>query len=199
MSYIGKPKLVMMELKEYNNFYVVTGGPGAGKTTLLEELRNRNYDIVPEIARELILEQQAENGNALPWKDKHLYKEMMFERSIHSFEQAEKKFNSGSRIFFDRSFLDTICYAKLIQSEPNERMELYARTWRYNKSVFMLPPWQEIYETDDARKQDWREAALTFEKMCETYRDYGYNIVEIPKISVSKRADFILSFIEGRM
>ena len=75
-------------------------------------------------------------------------------------------------------------------------MDLYATHWRYNRSIFMLPPWQEIYETDNERKQDWKEAALTFEKMCQTYKNYGYDIIEIPKISVSKRAEFILSFIE---
>ena len=186
----------MIELKENNNFYVITGGPGVGKTTLLEELKNRNYQIVPEIARELIKEQQEINGKALPWKDKKLYKEMMFDRSINSFEHIDKAFDSEKPIFFDRGFLDTICYAKLIQSEINERMEFYAENWKYNKNIFILPPWQEIYETDNERKQDWKEAILTFEKMCETYKSYGYDIIEIPKVSVCKRANFLLKFIE---
>ena len=116
----------MIETKENNNFYVVTGGPGVGKTTLLQELKDRNHEIVPEIARELIREQQTSNANALPWKDKHLYKEIMFDRSINSFEQAETNFNKEVLVFFDRGFLDTICYAKLIQSEIHERMDLYA-------------------------------------------------------------------------
>src|SRR5690554_1815606 len=68
-----KLKSTMIKLKENNNFYVLTGGPGVGKTTLLEELERRNYEIVPEIARELIKEQQKTNGQALPWKDKELY------------------------------------------------------------------------------------------------------------------------------
>lgn len=186
----------MIELKENNNFYVITGGPGVGKTTLLEELRNRNYEIIPEIARALINEQQANNGIALPWKDKKLYKEVMFDRSIESYEQADKTLNGKKPIFFDRGFLDTICYAKLIQSEINERMESYAANWRYNKNIFMLPPWQKIYETDNERKQGWKEAVLTFEKMCETYKSYGYEIIEIPKLAVSERADFVLEFIE---
>ena len=38
---------------------MITGGPGVGKTTLLEELKNRNHQIVPEIAREIIKEQLA--------------------------------------------------------------------------------------------------------------------------------------------
>jgi predicted ATPase len=74
-------------------------------------------------------------------------------------------------------------------------MEFFAGNWKYNKSIFMLPPWKEIYTTDNERKQDWDEAVLTFEKMCETYKRYGYNIVEVPKKTISERADFVLAFI----
>lgn len=187
----------MIKPKENNNFYVITGGPGVGKTTLLDKLKKRNYKVVPEIARELIKEQQNTNGKALPWKNKNLYKEMMFDRSIKSFEEAENDTNKGNPIFFDRGFLDTICYAELIESEISERMESYAKNWRYNKTVFMLPPWQEIYETDNERKQDWKEAVLTFEKMSETYKKYGYNIIEVPKKTVNERVDFVLKIIEN--
>jgi len=186
----------MIKLKENNNFYVITGGPGVGKTTLLEELKRRNYEIVPEVARELIKEQQKHNGKALPWENKNLYKEIMFDRSISSFEEIDKKVNKENPIFFDRGFLDSICYAELIESEINDRMNSYAENLRYNKNVFMLPPWQEIYETDDERKQDWKEAVLTFKKMSETYKNYGYRIIEVPKESVRERADFVLEFIE---
>jgi len=120
----------------------------------------------------------------------------MFERSINSFEQTEKTLNRENPVFFDRGFLDTICYAELIESEINERMNSYAERWKYNKSIFILPPWQEIYETDNERKQDWEEAVLTFQKMSETYKNYGYRIIVIPKTPISERADFVLEFIE---
>lgn len=188
----------MIKPKENKNFYVITGGPGVGKTTLLEELKARNYEIVPEIARELIKEQQKGNGKALPWENKNLYKEIMFDRSINSFEEIDKNANNEKPIFFDRGFLDTICYAELIESEISERMKCYAENWRYNKSVFILPPWQEIYETDNERKQNWKEAVLTFEKMRKTYKNYGYEAIEVPKTTVRERADFILKYIENK-
>lgn len=75
-------------------------------------------------------------------------------------------------------------------------MNSYAERWKYNKSIFILPPWQEIYETDNERKQDWEEAVLTFQKMSETYKNYGYRIIVIPKTPISERADFVLEFIE---
>lgn len=188
---------VMIELKNNNNFHVVTGGPGVGKTTLLEELQKRGFEIVPEIARELIREQQKDNGEALPWKNKLLYKKMMFDRSISSFEYMDKKNHDQKPIFFDRGFLDTLCYTILIQSDISQSMQSYAKNWRYNNNILILPPWRDIYETDNERKQDWTDAVMTFEKMSETYKNYGYNIVEIPKKSVPERADFVLEFIES--
>ncbi|WP_317167146.1 AAA family ATPase [Winogradskyella wichelsiae] len=151
--------------------------------------------MVPEIARELIKEQNEINGEALPWKNKEMYKSIMFDRSIRSYEQFDKKKNKENFIFFDRGFLDTICYAELIQSEITEQMKSYAESWRYNKSIFMLPPWREIYKTDSERKQNWDEAVITFQKMTETYKNYGYTIIEIPKKPINERAEFILNII----
>ena len=181
-----------------NNRYVLTGGPAVGKTTLLEELQRRGYEIVPEIARELIKEQQKDNGDALPWKNKLLYQEMMFNRSVDSFQCVSQQANLQAPVFFDRGFIDAICYARLIQSEISEQMSGLAEDLRYNQQVFILPPWREIYETDNERKQDWNEAVLTFEKMSETYQHYGYHLVEVPKLPVNERADFVLGFVETR-
>ena len=57
--------------------------------------------VVPEIARELIKEQQAVDGDALPWKNKTLYMEMMFHRSLASFEKAKNDHKETTLLFFD--------------------------------------------------------------------------------------------------
>jgi predicted ATPase len=62
----------------------------------------------------------------------------------------------------------------------------------YNNNVFILPPWKEIYENDPERKQSIEIAILTFECMKEIYQEYGFNIIEVPKFAVEKRAAFIL-------
>ena len=190
-----KMTMTMTKFNKNNNFFVITGGPGVGKTSLLQELKKRKFQVIFEIAREIIKEQKRINGDALPWKNKELYKNIMFDRSIKSFEQIDKKVNNSTLFFFDRGFLDTICYASLIESEISTQMKSYAENWRYNQNVFILPPWQEIYKTDNERKQDWNEAVSTYNKMVETYQAYGYNLVEIPKTPVIERANFILDFI----
>ena len=186
----------MVGLKENSNFYVITGGPGVGKTTLLKELSRRDFIVIPEIARDLIKEQQKIEGEALPWQNTELYKDLMFDRSIESYEQVDNRIEKGLPVFFDRGFLDAICYAVLIRSDISMKMKIYARNWRYSKRVFMLPPWREIYVSDNERKQNWEEAVLTYKEMKAIYKRWGYEVVEVPKKTDGERADFILEFIE---
>ncbi len=180
----------------YNeNFYVITGGPGAGKTTLLKELHKEQYPVVPEIAREIIQEEIAQEGNSLPWKDKESYTDLMLERSVKSYIDV---FNKAFEIpvFFDRGIIDSICYAQMIGLDISEKMKLYVKQFVYNQYVFILPPWREIYLTDTERKQDWEEAKATYIKMEEAYKQFGYKMIEVPKDTVEKRKEFVLNKIK---
>jgi predicted ATPase len=176
-----------------NGFFVITGGPGAGKTTLLQELQKRSFTCIPEVAREIIKEQVASQGDALPWKDKVLYLQMMFDRSVDTYKAAVKNKNSIS--FFDRGIPDSITYAKIIGFEKTDVMEHQASHYRYNKTIFFLSPWKEIYTMDDERKQSWEEAVVSSELNAEIYRRFNYTLINVPNDSPEKRADFILSWI----
>ncbi|WP_268036536.1 AAA family ATPase [Algoriphagus sp. PAP.12] len=179
------------------HFYVITGGPGVGKTTLLKELESRGYPVVPEVARQLIREQQQIDGEALPWKNRDLYKQMMFDRSIAAFRQLDESNLNNQPVFFDRSFLDTLCYCHLIGAEISDVMRTYAENWTFNPMVFLLPPWEGIYQKDEQRKQDWEEATKTFVQMKETYLEFRYKPQEVPKTDVINRADFVLKAIRN--
>ncbi len=183
--------------KEHIPFYSITGGPGVGKTTLLNELQNRGMITVPEVARELIKGQQEIDGEALPWKNKKRYMELMFQRSVVSFEKAVYDFNRSEPVFFDCGFLDALCYAALEGIPIDQEIKALSETLRYNTNVFILPPWKDIYGTDAQRKQDWNEAVFAYNKMIQTYRGYQYNLIEVPKTSVEERADFILDHIKS--
>ncbi|MNJ95036.1 hypothetical protein D3C87_127400 [compost metagenome] len=174
------------------NFFVITGGPGVGKTTLLNELNSREYNYIPEAARQIIKEQMEMNGNALPWENTTKYKALMLEKSITDYQLAKPNIIT----FFDRGIPDTLCYSKVLGETISTEEDTAARKYRYNNKVFLLPPWREIYVTDTERKQDWEEAVRTYELMKTTYMEYGYEIIEVPKISVKERADFILKCIE---
>ncbi len=178
-----------------NFFYIITGGPGVGKTTLLNELAKSGYKIVPEVARQIIKEQIATNGEGLPWKNKKLYVDLMINASIESYKMIESE-NSQTNYFFDRGILDAFCYSSMVGLGISDEMNVIENNYKYNKKVFILPPWLEIYETDSERKQTWEEAEYTFQKMKETYLDYGYDLIEVPKDTIENRKAFVLENIK---
>jgi ABC-type lipoprotein export system ATPase subunit len=49
-----------------NNYVVISGCSGGGKSTLLSELVNRGYSVVLEPGRQIVKEQTAIGGDALP-------------------------------------------------------------------------------------------------------------------------------------
>lgn len=173
---------------------MITGGPGVGKTALVNELNSRGFQTVQEDARRIIKEQIETNNEGLPWKNKELYAKLMLEASLRSYDKVNNKTFSDF-IFFDRGILDTICYMKMEHIPVSNKIIEIAEQYLYNRNVFILPPWQEIYQTDNERKQSWKEAEFTFGKIKETYLEFGYNIIEVPKANVKERAAFIIQNI----
>lgn len=175
--------------------YIITGGPGAGKTTLLNELNRQGLITVPEEGRRIIQEQITLNGEGVPWINKAYFAELMFEASVRTYREMEKL--AGSQpVFFDRGILDTIGYLRLEKIPVPKEMEIKARDMMYHNNVFILPPWKEIYENDQERKQTFEESIATFDQMKETYQEYGYTVVEIPEAPVKERVGLILDHIQ---
>ena len=83
------------------------------------------------------------------------------------------------------------CYAQLTGIEFNtckNAINLY----RYNKKVFVAPPWKEIYTTDSERKMNFEGTLLFHTYLIEVYTSFGYEVVEVPTGSVDTRADFLI-------
>jgi predicted ATPase len=72
-------------------------------------------------------------------------------------------------------------------------IEAACENYRYNQTVFLAPPWREIYSTDNERKQTWAEAVRTHDVMVEAYRSCGYELVELPRVSAEERAEFVMA------
>jgi hypothetical protein len=175
------------------NFFVITGGPGVGKTTLLEQLQQRGYRCVPEVARDIIREQIAQNGDALPWGNIQTYTHLMLFHSVNRF----KEYIPGEELtFFDRGIPDVVAYVHITQQICRPELQQAPSHYRYNTQVFILPPWAEIYHTDTERKQTYREAVETYNAMYFTYQACGYTLTIVPKTTPEERADFVLQQIQ---
>ncbi|MGS2763316.1 AAA family ATPase [Sinomicrobium sp. M5D2P9] len=182
------------DTQEEKGFYVFTGGPGVGKTTTLKALSRSGLEYVPEVAREIIREQMDNKGDALPWKNKEKYRDMMLRYSIDSYRDAVERKTTGI-LLFDRGIPDSLAYSYLENIPVSEEMKNEIHRYRYHSKVFLFPAWEEIYRTDGERKQDFEEALRTYEVMRETYTGLNYEIVELPKINVEDRVKFILNHL----
>lgn len=168
---------------------VLTGGPGSGKTTLLEALAAAGHATSPEAGRAVIRRQQAIDGEALPWKDRALFAELMLDRELEAHARAE---SAAGLVFFDRGVPDVVGYLTLCGLPVPAHMERAARDVRYDRRAFIAPVWPEIFGQDAERKQDLDEARRTFDAMVETYPRFGYELIELPKAPVAERLDFVL-------
>lgn len=179
-----------------HNFFILTGGPGSGKTTLIQALSAHGYKYVEEVGRNIIKEEIAYQGDALPWGDKAKYADRMLSQSTDDYM---KLLDEEDIYFFDRGIPDTLGYMYLEQIIPGGKVIRATKEYRYNPIVFILPPWKEIYETDQERKQDYAEAVATYQKMRQTYTEAGYSLIEVPCTSIEKRAEFIINEIKNNM
>lgn len=171
-----------------NNFYIITGGPGVGKTTLINELQQKQMNCIPEVAREIIKDQLKNNGQALPWKNAKEYAKLMLSHSVRDYV---KLLDTNDLYFFDRGIPDTYAYECLMDFDFDENLNLIVNKYRYNKIVFILPPWEEIYKIDNERKQDFQLAKETYNVIKDTYECLNYDLIEVPCLAPAKRADFI--------
>ncbi len=172
---------------EKPNFFVFTGGPGVGKTTLIRHLATLGEEIVEESARDVIREQCASGGLAVPWKDAAAFFVLTAERDIAKFDARA---HQSGRVFFDRGITDS--YGS-VGVEPSRELIEAIRTRRYHRNIFVFPPWREIYETDAERRQDWPEAERTFDLILRTLPQVGYAPLVVPKGDIAARAAFVLS------
>lgn len=173
-----------------DRFFILTGGPGAGKTSLIEALRRRGFAGSVEAGRGVIQHQVAISGPALHWNDPALFAELMLSWEMRSYDMAR---DETGPVFFDRGIPELTGYLKLMGLPVPAHMRKAAETFRYNHRVFALPPWLEIFGQDAERKQDFAEAVRTFEAVTGAYRELGYDLIEVPRVPVEERVEFVLA------
>jgi predicted ATPase len=170
-------------------FFVITGGPGAGKSTLIDALSAAGFGTSGEAGRQIIRDQMAIAGRALPWIDPGLFAEMMLAQDMQAHLAHA---NAHGRVFFDRGVPDVIGYLRLVGAPVPPHMIRAAGLYRYNRRVFVCPPWPEIFTQDRERRQTPEEAERTHASVTGVYAELGYELVEIPRAPVEARVRFIL-------
>ncbi|RYA23553.1 ATP-binding protein [Malaciobacter halophilus] len=172
-----------------SNRIIFTGGPGSGKTSVIEFLSSLGYASAPEVGRKVIQTQVKFQGTALPWQDKIAFRDEMVLEEINNYESLGNLVTT----FYDRSIIDSYGYSKLEKIPVSNFLLTKCYELNYYRKVFIFPPWEAIYENDVDRKQDFNEAVATYYEMVSAYNKFAYELIEVPKVSVKERAEFILN------
>ena len=174
-----------------NQHYVITGAPGTGKTAIINALKGRGYCCVEENSREIITEQIKNKGEVLPWKNQIAFENLISSKRAKQYASIPK----DEICFFDRSTIDCIAYLKANNLETSTEILEVMKNHEFNSNVFYTPIWEEIYTNDSERKESI-ESAITIEKfLISTYQYFDYTLIEVPKLTIEERVDFILSKI----
>ncbi len=167
---------------------VLTGGPGAGKTTLVRRLAEAGFECAPEVGRRIIREQNLVGGRGLPWKDPELFAELMLSQELSRYREIR----SGSfPVFCDRGIPDIVGYLRTLDLPVPPHLDAAARRYRYHRVVLLAPFWPEIYRRDEHRLQPPEEAERTCRAVWDSYVEYGYEVVPLPREGVERRARFV--------
>lgn len=169
---------------------VITGGPGTGKTTIIGKLMEKGFHCFPEISREITLRARENGIEQLFLEHPMLFSEQLLEGRIKQFSDAQ--LHDNNIVFLDRGIPDILAYMHYIGDSYTPVFKEACVENRYTK-VFLLPPWEAIYTSDEERYENFEQAQLIYHHLKETYESYGYELIEVPFGSVEERVQCILN------
>ena len=170
---------------------MISGSSSGGKSTLLMELARRGYATVEEPGRRIVKQELLGDGGALPWVDAVAFARRAVALALADLGEAR---DLSDWVFFDRGLIDAAAALQHMTGEP--ALET-VRQHRFNNTVFLAPPWPEIYVTDTERRHDLAFAVAEYERLLGVFPSLGYQVTVLPKVGVSERADFVLSKLGG--
>jgi predicted ATPase len=175
-------------------WYAITGAPGAGKTAMLRLLEDSGYAVVEEAATDVIALEQA-RGQPEPWTRPEF---------IDVILELQQRRERGARgfagpVFFDRSPLCTLALSRFLGYSASRALlaevEQMAAGHRYEQTVFFVRL-QGFLTATAARRISLAES-LTFEKVHEeTYREFGFRLVDVPAGPLADRVASVLRRIK---
>jgi predicted ATPase len=175
------------KLNQMKRIHIISGCSGAGKTEIIKDLKRRNYLCFDEVARVVIKSSLENNSGALPWSNRVKFDKLVLKKMVEDYDSAD-----DNLFFTDRGIPEMIAF-NLAKGFPiAEEIKKAAQECKYAKEVFLTPPWKEIFVNDNERRENFIEAEKVYNLIKKVYLDLGYEIIEIPKVDVKKRSDFIL-------
>ena len=169
---------------------VISGCSSGGKSTLLEALGARGFHTVEEPGRNIVREALATGSDALPWINPQAFVAKAIE---HASASLKAVLDIDAPVFFDRSAIDALAHFERLSIRAPADLKALGEACLYSSPVFFAPPWHALYEQDDERPLPFDEAVREYDWLRLAYPKRGHRLIDLPKVSVAARADFMLS------
>lgn len=176
---------------------VITGAPGTGKTVVIQQLENEGYHCFHEIIRSMTADAKNDASskklvsNPLAFvDDPYQFNLTLLEGRIDHFEQSKNL--EGNVAFFDRGVPDVLAYMDYFDQEYDAKFITASRNYKYD-TLFIMPPWKEIYISDNERLETYEEAEAIHKSLIKAYQRFDYEPIIVPKTTIDKRIAFILN------
>ena len=173
-----------------DTFIVLSGCSGGGKSALLAELARRGHQTVPEPGRRIVMEELACDGRALPWVDAAAFARRAIAVAVADHASL---IGADAPVIFDRCLVDAVAALAHLRRNCGELALLDVH--RYHRSVFLAPPWQDIFEEDRERRHSFEAAVAEYDRLAAFYPGAGYEVTILPRTTVSERADLIENYL----
>ncbi len=178
---------------------VVTGGPGTGKTSLINLLEKSGFYCFHEIVRSMTLdakkkrEKKSYLSNPLVFVDNpELFNDQLLYGRLAHYAKASEL--NEETVFFDRGLPDVLAYMDYFEQSYGQKYIDVCEENRYD-TVFLFPPWEEIYVRDNERMESFKEAIQIHNALETAYTSLGYKIHEVPFGTVNERLKFVLNHL----
>ncbi|UII76077.1 ATP-binding protein [Flagellimonas sp. HMM57] len=180
---------------------VITGAPGTGKTSIINDLESKGFHCFHEIIRDMTSEAKM-NGesnefisNPLLFVDDAMQfnKDLLYGRAKHHEESQRLNVTLS---FFDRGVPDVLAYMDFFEQAYREDFVAVCKKHRYD-AIFIVPPWKEIYISDNERLETFEEAEKIHDALMKTYTRFEYEPIIVPKKPVSQRTAFVLETLKS--
>ena len=177
--------LLLTPFKLQTNWHVITGSSCSGKTTLINQLAEKGFRTIPEVARQYF-EREIAKGRSI---NEIREERVALTYHISGMQQGlECGLRAADTTFLDRALPDSFVFYRIAGRNPNELLSDCFKH-RY-ASVFMLN--RLPYQRDGVRTADDAIADYYDEWIARDYSALGYNVVRVPIMSPKERLAFVL-------
>ena len=182
---------------------MITGAPGTGKSSIVRQLEALGHLCYHEVIRTMTLEAKKEGDpssfvtNPLAFvADPYRFNRLLLEGRMKDHRMGSKE--NHPLTFYDRGIPDVLAYMDFFGQSYGQDFVSACEEHRYDL-VLLLPPWEDIYVSDNERLESFDEAVKIHRFIETTYRRFGYDPVPVPEGTVEERAATILREINRKI